>query len=88
MSSFTEAYYTTREYNALSATITKKDDRWNNLIKEISSTFGEDYVRDRSDEEPSKRCVIYIYKESCFLNSFFIFHHSLIIIPFMSKNIR
>lgn len=77
VSGFSEEYYSTQEYHNLSSKIAGKDQRWDNFFADMKQKFGDEYVRDRSDEEPCGRCVIYAFHEN-FVFEFVIHISSLI----------
>jgi hypothetical protein len=62
ISSFDSQYDATKEYLALSELKNNVDARWKSFIDRMILKFGAEYVRDRSDNEPGNRCVIYIYQ--------------------------
>ena len=61
ISSFDPIYGTTQQNLALIELKREIDKRWTAFIERVTLKFGHEYVRDRSDNEPGNRCVIYCY---------------------------
>lgn len=62
ISSFDATYDSTDQCVALSELKRRFDVRWNTFIDRMILNFGNEYVMDRSDNEPGNRCVIYLYR--------------------------
>ncbi len=76
VSSFTTEYYETKEFKELRQAISVRGTHWQLFIEELANYFGDDYVRDRSDAEPSNRCIIFINKDNLLFE--FVLHISLL----------
>lgn len=55
-----EKYWDTNEFKARLAQLGQQDTRWDCFFSEMTTAFGSEYVRNRTDQEPSFHCVIYI----------------------------
>ncbi|HSC54813.1 MAG TPA: hypothetical protein VLC98_14370 [Phnomibacter sp.] len=62
ISSFNEDYYASKEYRRLVELLSHKREGWTSVLQQLSAAFHHEYVRDRTDNEPSNRCVLYIRK--------------------------
>lgn len=61
LSSSDPLYYNTPENKRLTEKLESFDNKWIAFFNELLKNFSAEYVRDRSDEEPSHRCVIFIH---------------------------
>lgn len=77
ISSFNAEYNETSEIKKLSKAMAVPRKDWQNFIFKMEKAFGSDYIRDRSDEEPSNRCVIFIQKDNLLFE--FVLHISLLV---------
>jgi hypothetical protein len=85
ISSFSEDYYASKEFGHLIELLSKKRAEWTNVLQQLSALLHHEYVHDRTDNEPSNRCVLYIRKAEFLFET--VMHVSMIV-PAMAFTVK